>query len=69
VRYWLVRRYRRLRASAFRPRVLLPIGGVAALAAVLLVFASPQVGYLHSVALEIVVTWSVRSSSWPSSLP
>ena len=53
MRYWLVRRYRRLRASAFRPRVLLPIGGVAALAAVLLVFASPQVGYLHSVALEI----------------
>jgi hypothetical protein len=53
VRDRLARRYRALRGSAFRPRVLLPIGGVAALAVYLLVYARPQTIYLHDVALEI----------------
>lgn len=53
LRDWLARRYRRLRGSAFRLRVLLPVLGVAALATYMLAYASPQLGYLHSVALEV----------------
>lgn len=53
MRDWLVRRYRLLRASTFRPRVLLPVAGVAGLVVYLLVYASPQAIYLHDVALEI----------------
>lgn len=52
LRYWLVRRLRKLRGT-FRLRVLLPIGAVAALAVYLLAYATPQTFYLHSVSLEI----------------
>lgn len=49
----LARRYRKLRSGAFRLRVVLPVGAVAALAVYLLVYARPQTIYLHDVALEI----------------
>lgn len=53
VRDWLVRPYRTLRGSAFRPRVLLPVAGVGGLAVYLLSFGRHQTAYLHSVALEV----------------
>lgn len=53
MRGWLARRYRKLRGGAFRLRVLIPIGGVAALAIGLLYAARGLGDYRRNVFVEI----------------